>query len=129
MGRFSQYLMLFATAVGLAVSQTMIKRGLALDGPITLASVADLGALIKRVLTTPLLFGGYAVSGVTALLWVVVLSRWDLSYAFPILNGLFYLCLVAVAVVWLDEPLTPARGLGIALVAIGITVLVLAGKS
>jgi len=120
--------MLLATAFGLAASQTMIKRGLALDGPIVLGSLADLVSLIRRVLTTPLLLGGYAISALTALLWLVVLSRWDLSYAFPILNGFFYLCLVAVAVVWLDEPLTLARGLGILLVALGITVLVVAGR-
>ncbi len=52
--------------------------------------------------------------------FAVALSRMEASVAFPIQAGLNFLILVGLAVLFLGEGLTPAKGLGLVLIVAGV---------
>jgi drug/metabolite transporter (DMT)-like permease len=118
-----QYGPVILVAFGLVISQILIKRGLGAGGPIVLASPADLVVLIKRVLTTPMLLTGYGVSGITAVTWLVAISRLDLSVALPTMNAIFYVLLLLASIVVLHESVGPRQWIGVTFVLAGIALI------
>src|SRR5947207_2615325 len=77
---------------------------------------------LARAGREPLLWGGLALFGISALFWLVVLSKVDLSFAYPFV-GLSYIIIVLVARVILHEHVPSLRWVGVALVALGIAVV------
>lgn len=69
-------------------------------------------------------FGGLASYGASMLCWLVVLSRFPLSFAYPML-GLSYVLVYFGATAWprLAEPASPARSLGTLLIVIGVALV------
>ncbi|MBX6772841.1 MAG: hypothetical protein IRY83_14005 [Chloroflexi bacterium] len=110
-------------ALSLLGNQLLLKYGTRATGQLSLASPAEAAALIRQVLTTPALLAGYALSALTALLWLVVVSRLDLSFAVPLLNGIFYVLLLLASVTLLREAVTPGRWAGALLILAGIVLI------
>src|SRR5688572_26943726 len=104
-----QYVLLLVTALLLLASQLLLKQGATSSGPLSLTSLAQLGSLIQQILTSPTLLLGYGLSGVTALMWLVVLSRLDLSYAVPLFTAIYYVLLLVTSALVLREAITPWR--------------------
>jgi drug/metabolite transporter (DMT)-like permease len=117
---FSQYSLLTLTALGLVISQLLLKQGTKTTGIISLTSPADLVKLIRQVLTSPLLLLGYGVSVFTSIMWLVVLSRFEVSYAGPIMNALYYVFLLLASALLLRESVSPVRWLGVLFVIAGV---------
>lgn len=65
---------------------------------------------------------GFACYGVSFLIWMRMLTRFDLSYARPMV-GLGYIITAVLAMLLLGEKVTPLRWLGILLTVGGIIVL------
>ena len=118
-----QYSLIFLTALGLLASQLLIKSGLRAGGELSLTSFDQLGSLAWRIFTTPMLLLGYGISGVTAVMWLVILSRLDLSYATFLMSGVFYVLLVLASVFVLGENMTIWRWIGTFLVMLGIILI------
>jgi drug/metabolite transporter (DMT)-like permease len=70
----------------------------------------------------PRLWAGLALFGISAVFWLVVLSKVPLSFAYPFV-GLSYIVIVLVARVVLHEHVPALRWLGVAVVAIGIAIV------
>lgn len=70
------------------------------------------------VLTNKFIFGGFALYGLGALVWLKVLSTWDVSKAYPLV-GLGFGLTVLVGMV-LGESITALRVLGVLLICQGI---------
>jgi drug/metabolite transporter (DMT)-like permease len=100
----------------LALSQVLQKLGAArLEGRRTprewllaLASPALIGAIVALLAGTAL--------------WLTVLYRMDVSRAFPFLS-LGTVGVVAASRLWLGEPVSARRWLGVALIALGIALV------
>lgn len=122
MKQVAQYGLLLTVALGLVCSQLLMKQGVGNRG-LKLASFSDFVFLIQTILTTPKLLAGYALSIVIGLLWLVALSRMDLSYATPVMNGMFYVLLLAASATFLREPVDGWRLSGIALIVAGISLV------
>jgi len=73
---------------------------------------------ISAVLS-PAVFGGFALYGLAALIWLKVLTMLPLSVAYPILSLNFILIPLASSR-FLGEPLSGGRMIGIVLVVSGI---------
>jgi multidrug transporter EmrE-like cation transporter len=101
---------------------SVVYTALATTGLVLLRrSLAD--ASLSAVVSNPVFFAGglfYAASFATFLL---SLRRFEVLTVYPIFSGLAYATVTVAAVVFLDESLSPARVVGIALVAAGVTVL------
>jgi drug/metabolite transporter (DMT)-like permease len=104
-----------------AVAQLTLKEGVNQvtdsSGSITLT-----GASIKTVITTPFVWGGLLLFGLSAVVWLWVLSRASLSFAYPF-AALTYLFIVLVDRFWLDEVVPPLRWGGVAFIMTGIVLV------
>jgi len=65
--------------------------------------------------------GGFVLYGVGAIVWLAVLSKWDVSKAYPLV-GLGFALTVVVGYV-LGENVTFARIMGVALICAGVFVM------
>jgi multidrug transporter EmrE-like cation transporter len=113
---------LILTSVGLnALAQILLKRGMLAVGRFELAP-DQLAAALPRVALDPSILGGMACYALSIGLWLTVLSRVDLSIAYPFLSLGFVVA--AAAGHWLfGEPLGPARLLGTALIVAGVLLI------
>ena len=74
---------------------------------------------LKDVLTTWAVWGGLFLFGLSALVWLVVLSRSSLSFAYPF-AALTYVLILLFDQFVLDETVPPLRWAGVAFIGAGI---------
>ena len=101
-----------------SVAQVFMKTGLLKTGihSIDLTTIAE---FTVRSAASPYLWAGLAIYVLSFFLWIVVLSRIELSIALPV-SSVCYLLTPLFAVVFLHEMVSPARWLGIVLIIAGI---------
>jgi drug/metabolite transporter (DMT)-like permease len=108
-------------SVGLAaVAQLALKHGMNLvNDRLAPARFGLDAASLRAVVLQPFVWGGLALFGISAIVWLAVLSRASLSFAYPFASLTYVLILVFDAVV-LDETVPPLRWAGVACIALGI---------
>ncbi len=83
---------------------------------------------LPAILMNHWIWMGVASYGLSAIAWLTVLAKVDLSFAFPMLSlGFVFAALYAHT--FLDERLGPNRVLGIALVVLGVLVISASGQT
>ncbi len=104
---------LLSISIGLtAVGQLLFKKGMmALSPPST--SLAWWGWIV-RGLVNPWVLLGFLSFGVGALLWLAVLAKEEISYAYP-LSSLGYLVVALGSYGWFHEQLSWSRWVGLLL--------------
>ena len=83
------------------------------------------GDALFAVMTSPLIWSGLIIYGLSIAMWLWVLSKVDLSVAYPFV-GVSFLITMAFGALLLDESVTPLRIIGTLLIAGGC---ILVGKS
>jgi multidrug transporter EmrE-like cation transporter len=109
-------MILICVLLGVA-GQFMLKHGMSSG-----ERVDDMDEIIPRLVraaTNPWVVAGFAGYGLSAMLWLIVLTRADLSYAYPML-AMGYILVVALSRVILQESVTPARLMGTVVIAAGV---------
>jgi drug/metabolite transporter (DMT)-like permease len=79
-------------------------------------------ASLKAIVTTPAVIGGLAIFGVSAFVWLLVLSRASLSFAYPFAS-LTYLLIVLADRFVLHEQIPPLRWAGVFFIMVGIVLV------
>ncbi len=105
----------------LATGQALLKYGLMRAGGVNFGG----GELLKgfrTIVTTPTIILGFLCYGASSLLWLDVLSKLDISLAFPLVS-LTYVITLFVGGLFFNEVITLTRVLGV-LVIIGGVALV-----
>jgi multidrug transporter EmrE-like cation transporter len=113
-----------SVAVGVALfcvllssaAQLTLKRGMGA------AAATDMGSTYLQALTNPLVWLGLMLYGASAVLWLWVLSRLDVSVAYPLVS-LGFVITVTLGVLWLGEPFSWLRLAGCTLIAVGVGLL------
>jgi len=110
---------LILTSVTLAAAaQLTLKHGMnqvtANSGELHLSS-----ASLRDVATTPAIWAGLVIFGLSAFVWLAVLSRASLSFAYPFASITYVLILLADRFV-LDQPIPALRWAGVACIVLGI---------
>jgi multidrug transporter EmrE-like cation transporter len=114
---------LILVSVVFAVSgQLTLKSAMDNIPPIGARQVKSPGDTISRVARQPRLWVGLTLFGISAMFWLVVLTRVPLSVAYPFV-GITYVIVVFWSRFVLGETVPPARWFGVALVALGIAVV------
>lgn len=113
----------FATA-----GQLTLKAAMEAIGRIGSAQISDAGQTIIRAVKEPLLWIGLILFGISAVFWLVVLSRVDLSLAYPFV-GLSYVVIVALARFVFHEQVPALRWVGVTVIAVGIALIGLSSKT
>ncbi|MGE5460610.1 MAG: hypothetical protein ACM3WR_08310 [Solirubrobacterales bacterium] len=108
-------------SVGLAaVAQLALKHGMnEVNDRLTPATFSLNGASLRALVGQPFVWGGLFLFGLSALVWLVVLSRASLSFAYPF-AALTYVLILLFDLFVLDETVPPLRWGGVAFIAVGI---------
>ena len=107
-----------------ATGQFLFRLGMLHYGQVSVTGVwRQLGGIIL----TPAIFLGFSCFGVSSVLWLIVISRWELSYAYPLV-ALGYVLAILYGVLLLKENLNFPKLLGSFLILAGISVLGLWGR-
>lgn len=97
-------------------------------GRIGTEQVSALGDTIMRAAKEPRLWLGLFLFGISAIFWLVVLSRVSLSIAYPF-AGLSYVAIVLLDRYVLHEPVPALRWVGVATIATGIALVGLSTRT
>ncbi len=77
---------------------------------------------IIRTMTRPLIIVGLLMYATSALLWIIVLSKADVSYAYPFLS-LGYVLVTFLSYVLLKEKVNKLRIVGVCVIIIGVIIV------
>ncbi len=102
--------------------QLCLKAGMDQVGALSAGSLGGLVQTIFHVLTTPLVFIGLGFYVMGAAFWLVVLSKLDLSLAYPML-ALTYVLTPLAAQFILGEQIPGLRWLGIGVIFAGVVIV------
>jgi len=122
---FSEVFMHFGWFIALSIvssviAQTVFKLGLSTPGETQ--SPTSILSLLTIILRSPLVLTGLFLYGVGALAWINVLSRVQLSYAYPFL-ALNFLLITLTATVVLGESISWMRWAGVLVICVGILIV------
>jgi multidrug transporter EmrE-like cation transporter len=113
-------------AIGLgALGQISLKYGM---GKVSLGSGAGMFISVIRAVFTPYVFLGFALYAVSSGFWLVVISRWNLSYAYPMI-AIGYVAVVFLSRLFFKEHVTPLQWIGIVLMCGGLAIVSRFGAS
>jgi multidrug transporter EmrE-like cation transporter len=108
-----------------AIAQLLLKQGMLRVGGFALDAGA-LAAVAPKIIANPFVWAGMLSYVVSVAVWLVVLSRVEVSYAYPMV-GLGYVFATAVAWVAFGEHVSPMRLAGMFVVCIGIYIIARTG--
>jgi multidrug transporter EmrE-like cation transporter len=113
-------LILLSVSSGVA-GQVALKMGVTRVGAAAVESAGPVSTLITAF-RSPLVWLGLALYGLGALAWILVLTRMDLSLAYPFL-ALNFVLIAIVSRLFLGEAIPALRWGGIAVICIGILLI------
>lgn len=111
-------LILLSVAIA-ATAQLVLKHGMNQVGEIGRAQVRSPAQTILRAAQIPTVWLGLALFGMSAAIWLVVLSRASLSFAYPFASITYVLILLADKFI-LKQEIPGLRWAGVAFIATGI---------
>ncbi len=113
-------LILFSVTLA-AVAQLTLKHGI--DQVTARSGVLRFGSdSLRDVATTPAVWAGLVLFGLSAVVWLAVLSRTSLSFAYPFASLTYVLILLADRFV-LDQEVPALRYAGVAFIIVGIVLV------
>lgn len=116
-------LYLLANLVVSVCAQLMLKKGMLELGAFELAG----GGSYLLEMLHPLVVGGLILYACGTVLWLLCLTKLDLSFAYPV-GTLQYLLVFAGAWLWFGEEISLMRLLGLGVICVGVLFLALDRK-
>ena len=110
-------MILFSIVMGV-IGQICLKQGMINIGRFT-SNVNNTINLLQRALSNPVVITGFLCYGISALSWLIVLSRVELSYAYPMVS-LGYVLVVLLSWIIFKENVTLLRLIGVVIVCFGV---------
>lgn len=115
-------ILLILFSVLLAVfGQFFLKKGMLDIGEIPLKITTPL-FLLSRVFSSFKLFFGFSLFALSSIVWLVVLSKVELSFAYPMVS-MGYILTVFISWKFLGETISPLRWLAIFVICTGVLLL------
>ena len=119
-------LIILAVAATAAAAHILLKIGMNEVGEINSDSIKTPAVLITKLLTTPAILAAIPIYAVSNIGWLIVLSKLNLSVAYPFLASL-YIFIPVLSMVFLSETLTLQHWTGIIVIGIGVGIVLSAG--
>lgn len=98
--------------------ELLLKKGMLVIGSISLNIIEIIPNLFK-MFTNPYIIAGFFIYGTSAYLWLVVLSRVDLSLAYPMIS-LGYVLVALMSLILFKENVSLMRWAGIFVICLGV---------
>ena len=112
------FLLIVLNDVGDTFAQLFMKKGLNLTG-ISNISLGNIGEFAVKGASSPLVWLGLFIFVLNFFVWIVILSRVDLSIAMPV-GSTSYIFVPIVSMIFLHEHISLLRWSGIILIIFGI---------
>lgn len=103
------------------VGQIVMKAGATSLASINF-SLSNLPQVFLTILKSPLMMGALTLYGLSAVVWIMALSKMDLSQAYP-MTSIGYILTALIGVMAFGEVMTLNRLVGLGLILIGVLVL------
>ena len=113
------FLLILVSVMLGSTGQVLFKLGMQTFGQV---SAANVWAQLVRIMLVPYIPLGFLCFGVSSILWLVVISKLELSYAYPMVS-LGYVFVILASWLLLDETLSLPRIAGIVLICVGVAFL------
>lgn len=104
-----------------AAAQIFLKNGMMAIGDVQV-SIEAVCELLPKLLTESNIWGGFACYAVSILLWLIVLSKVEVSYAYPFLS-IGYIVTAFIGYYCLGESMNLYKVSGIAVICVGIILM------
>ena len=125
-GILLSFLIIIVVAATAASAHILLKIGMNEIGEINAENIKSPGRLIGQFLTTPAILAAIPIYAISNVGWVVVLSRLNLSVAYPFLASL-YIFIPILSMLFLSESLSTQHWTGIVVIGIGVGIVLGAG--
>jgi len=112
------FLLIVLTVIINTAGQFIVKTGVNRIGAVSFTNVQS----FMRALTSGYVLLGFAIYFVSALLWISILSKTDLSWAFPILS-LSYVLTALLSPALLHESFSVLRLVGTLVICLGVFIV------
>ena len=122
----TSFLIIIAVAATAATAHILLKIGMNEIGEINAETIKTPGKLIGQLVTNPAILAAIPVYAISNIGWLVVLSRLNLSVAYPFLASL-YVFLPILSMIFLSETLSLQHWAGIIVIGIGVGIVLRAG--
>ncbi len=115
---FLRVLLILLLAICLTVAgELLLKAGMNRVGLFTFR-----WEVLRRTFTDPYVLGGFLLIFAGSIFWLVVISHWELSMAYPML-GLSYVMTVLASWLFLNERLTWQKLVGAVIIGLGVALV------
>lgn len=111
------FLILILSVVSGVIAQVVLKKG-SVDLPAL--SPANLWSVVRSVLLNYYLLLWVAFGAVSAFLWMLAMSKLDLSMAFPFAQALSIVLIVVFSYLYFAESISYSRWAGIGIIVVGL---------
>ncbi len=112
-----------------AVAQLLLKAGASTAGHISIAAgPSALGRTATDLMQHPAILGGLACYAISVVVWIVALSRVEVSIAYPMLS-IGYVVNALLAWWLFGEDVNAQRWLGIGVIVMGVVLVARSGRN
>lgn len=104
-----------------SIAQIFIRQGMIRFGDVSI-SFNHIGKMIINIFSNIYLFAGIVCFGASVILWMITLSKVNVSIAYPF-TSLGYVLVAILSYFIFNEPLTVQKIIGILIICLGVVVL------
>lgn len=122
-GRLSTWLMVFAYVILNAFGALAIKHKINQLGPVSTETFGGTIVYFVRLFMSPTVLIAFGAIFVSAIAWMIALSRLEISTAYPVAVGLNFLVVVGFSLAFFGESMSLQKMLAIALLFVSIYLL------
>jgi drug/metabolite transporter (DMT)-like permease len=115
------HLFIFATVLFAVYSQLVMRWQVSAAGPVP-AGFFEQAMFVLRLLINPWVMTGIVATFLSGVSWLLAMTRFEISYAFPFMS-LNYLLMLVAGVVLFNEGVSVQKFVGSALVVLGIIII------
>ena len=115
--------MLILLSISIAVTgQILLKIGIDRIGVVGFGSMKAFTSLFSGIIRSPMVLTGLFLYFISAVIWMVILSTVDLSFAYPFI-GLSYVLVLVLSKFILKEEVNPIRWAGAFIITVGVVII------
>ena len=111
-------IIVIATLCTNVIAQLSLRKGM-MDMNIDALSFSNLIEIAKSLYV----WAGLSFYGISFVLYLYILSKFEVSYIYPIIMSVGFVLLLIFSVLFLNESFTPAKMLGILVISAGIIII------
>lgn len=112
------WFLIFASVLLGALGQVSMKKGMSHLGSVSL-KFSTFFASLTQMITTPFVLLGIFLYAVGTIFWLTLLSKWELSYAYPMIS-ISYILVLLFSWIFFQEKFGFVRIFGVLLICSGV---------